>query len=302
MSTFQTLFSQDIGRMNWRTVLDSFFSAFNQFRTISFIDIIDILIVAYIIYRIMKLLKDTSAERLIKGIIILVGIMLLASMLHLTMISWLLQQALNVGLFAIVVVFQPELRRLLEQIGKGNFSRLIVPADAPDAVESMITATVSACADMSRTKTGALIVFERRERLGEIISTGTMVDAAPSAELIKNIFFKNSPLHDGAMIVRAGRVCAAGCVLPLSGNQSLSRDLGTRHRAAVGMSESADSVLVVVSEETGSISVAIGGMLKRHLSPDMLRKLLENELLDSEKQEKSRLAAIRDMWKGGAGK
>ena len=302
MSTFQTLFSQDIGRMNWRTVLDSFFSAFNQFRTISFIDIIDILIVAYIIYRIMKLLKDTSAERLIKGIIILVGIMLLASMLHLTMISWLLQQALNVGLFAIVVVFQPELRRLLEQIGKGNFSRLIVPADAPDEVESMITATVSACADMSRTKTGALIVFERRERLGEIISTGTAVDAAPSAELIKNIFFKNSPLHDGAMIVRAGRVCAAGCVLPLSGNQSLSRDLGTRHRAAVGMSESADSVLVVVSEETGSISVAIGGMLKRHLSPDMLRKLLENELLDSEKQEKSRLAAIRDMWKGGAGK
>ena len=302
MSTFHTLFSQDIGRLNWRTVLDSFFSAFNQFRTISFIDILDILIVAYIIYRVMKLLKDTSAERLIKGIIILVGIMLLASMLHLTMISWLLQQALNVGLFAIVVVFQPELRRLLEQIGKGNFSRLIVPADAPDEVESMITATVSACADRSRTKTGALIVFERRERLGEIISTGTMVDAAPSAELIKNIFFKNSPLHDGAMIVRAGRVCAAGCVLPLSGNQSLSRDLGTRHRAAVGMSESADSVLVVVSEETGSISVAIGGMLKRHLSPDMLRKLLENELLDSEKQEKSRLAAIRDMWKGGAGK
>ena len=302
MSTFHTLFSQDIGRLNWRTVLDSFFSAFNQFRTISFIDILDILIVAYIIYRVMKLLKDTSAERLIKGIIILVGIMLLASMLHLTMISWLLQQALNVGLFAIVVVFQPELRRLLEQIGKGNFSRLIVPADAPDEVESMITATVSACADMSRTKTGALIVFERRERLGEIISTGTMVDAAPSAELIKNIFFKNSPLHDCAMIVRAGRVCAAGCVLPLSGNQSLSRDLGTRHRAAVGMSESADSVLVVVSEETGSISVAIGGMLKRHLSPDMLRKLLENELLDSEKQEKSRLAAIRDMWKGGAGK
>ena len=302
MSTFHTLFSQDIGRLNWRTVLDSFFSAFNQFRTISFIDILDILIVAYIIYRVMKLLKDTSAERLVKGIIVLVGIMLLASMLHLTMISWLLQQALNVGLFAIVVVFQPELRRLLEQIGKGNFSRLIVPADAPDEVESMITATVSACADMSRTKTGALIVFERRERLGEIISTGTMVDAAPSAELIKNIFFKNSPLHDGAMIVRAGRVCAAGCVLPLSGNQSLSRDLGTRHRAAVGMSESADSVLVVVSEETGSISVAIGGMLKRHLSPDMLRKLLENELLDSEKQEKSRLAAIRDMWKGGAGK
>ena len=283
-------------------MISSFFSAFEQFRTMTPIDVVDILVVAYIIYRVMKLLKDTSAARLAKGILILVLIMLFASFLHLTMISWLLRNALSVGVFAVVVIFQPELRRLLEQIGKGNFSRLIVPADAPDEVESMITATVSACADMSRTKTGALIVFERRERLGEIISTGTMVDAAPSAELIKNILFKNSPLHDGAMIVRAGRVCAAGCVLPLSGNQSLSRDLGTRHRAAVGMSESADSVLVVVSEETGSISVAIGGMLKLHLSPDMLRKLLENELLDSEKQEKSRLAAIRDMWKGGAGK
>ena len=221
------------------------------------------------------------------------------------MISWLLRNALSVGVFAVVVIFQPELRRLLEQIGKGNLSRMLIPDTDPDVVESMIVATVSACADMSRTKTGALIVFERKERLGEIIATGTRVDAAPSAELIKNIFFKNSPLHDGAMIVRAGRVCAAGCVLPLSGNQGLSRDLGTRHRAAVGMSETADSVLVVVSEETGAISVAIGGMLKRHLSPEILQKMLESELLGDElrsKNDKSRIAAIRDKWKGGAGK
>ena len=231
--------------------------------------------------------------------------MLFASFLHLTMISWLLRNALSVGVFAVVVIFQPELRRLLEQIGKGNLSRMLIPDTDPDVVESMIVATVSACADMSRTKTGALIVFERKERLGEIIATGTRVDAAPSAELIKNIFFKNSPLHDGAMIVRAGRVCAAGCVLPLSGNQGLSRDLGTRHRAAVGMSETADSVLVVVSEETGAISVAIGGMLKRHLSPEILQKMLESELLGDElrsKNDKSRIAAIRDKWKGGAGK
>ena len=253
----------------------------------------------------MKLLKDTSAARLAKGILILVLIMLFASFLHLTMISWLLRNALSVGVFAVVVIFQPELRRLLEQIGKGNLSRMLIPDTDPDVVESMIVATVSACADMSRTKTGALIVFERKERLGEIIATGTRVDAAPSAELIKNIFFKNSPLHDGAMIVRAGRVCAAGCVLPLSGNQGLSRDLGTRHRAAVGMSETADSVLVVVSEETGAISVAIGGMLKRHLSPEILQKMLESELLGDElrnRNEKSRIAAIRDKWKGGAGK
>lgn len=269
------------------------------------IDVVDILVVAYIIYRVMKLLKDTSAARLAKGILILVFIMLFASFLHLTMISWLLRNALSVGVFAVVVIFQPELRRLLEQIGKGNLSRMLIPDTDPDVVESMIVATVSACADMSRTKTGALIVFERKERLGEIIATGTRVDAAPSAELIKNIFFKNSPLHDGAMIVRAGRVCAAGCVLPLSGNQGLSRDLGTRHRAAVGMSETADSVLVVVSEETGAISVAIGGMLKRHLSPEILQKMLESELLGDElrsKNDKSRIAAIRDKWKGGAGK
>ena len=276
---------------------------FDQFRTMSPIDVVDILIVAYIIYRVMKLLKDTSAARLAKGILILVLIMLFASVLHLTMISWLLRNALGVGAFAMVVIFQPELRRLLEQIGKGNLSRMLIPDTDPDVVESMIESTVSACADMAKTKTGALIVFERKERLGEIISTGTMVDAEPSPELIKNIFFKNSPLHDGAMIVRGGRVCAAGCVLPLSGNQGLSRDLGTRHRAAVGMSESADSVLVVVSEETGSISVAIGGMLKRHLTPEVLRKMLESELLGGDiGAEKSRIAAIRDKWKGGAGK
>ena len=269
------------------------------------IDVVDILVVAYIIYRVMKLLKDTSAARLAKGILILVLIMLFASFLHLTMISWLLRNALSVGVFAVVVIFQPELRRLLEQIGKGNLSRMLIPDTDPNVVESMIVATVSACADMSRTKTGALIVFERKERLGEIIATGTRVDAAPSAELIKNIFFKNSPLHDGAMIVRAGRVCAAGCVLPLSGNQGLSRDLGTRHRAAVGMSETADSVLVVVSEETGAIYVALGGMLKRQLSPEILQKMLESELLGDElrnRNEKSRIAAIRDKWKGGAGK
>ena len=203
MGALQNVFSPNL---SWRTMISSFFSAFDQFRTMTPIDVVDILVVAYIIYRVMKLLKDTSAARLAKGILILVLIMLFASFLHLTMISWLLRNALSVGVFAVVVIFQPELRRLLEQIGKGNLSRMLIPDTDPDVVESMIVATVSACADMSRTKTGALIVFERKERLGEIIATGTRVDAAPSAELIKNIFFKNSPLHDGAMIVRAGRV------------------------------------------------------------------------------------------------
>ena len=194
MGALQNVFSPNL---SWRTMISSFFSAFDQFRTMTPIDVVDILVVAYIIYRVMKLLKDTSAARLAKGILILVLIMLFASFLRLTMISWLLRNALSVGVFAVVVIFQPELRRLLEQIGKGNLSRMLIPDTDPNVVESMIVATVSACADMSRTKTGALIVFERKERLGEIIATGTRVDAAPSAELIKNIFFKNSPLHDG---------------------------------------------------------------------------------------------------------
>lgn len=273
--------------------------------TMRFSDIVDILIVAYLIYNIIMLIRKTNSFRLARGILLILIALWLSGVLKLTMFNRLLQKTVELGLIALVIIFQPELRRLLEQIGKGNLSRMLIPDTDPDVVESMIVATVSACADMSRTKTGALIVFERKERLGEIIATGTRVDAAPSAELIKNIFFKNSPLHDGAMIVRAGRVCAAGCVLPLSGNQGLSRDLGTRHRAAVGMSETADSVLVVVSEETGAISVAIGGMLKRHLSPEILQKMLESELLGDElrsKNDKSRIAAIRDKWKGGAGK
>ena len=283
-------------------LLSSLESGIASLQTAGIMDVVDVLIVAYIIYRMMKLLKDTSAARLAKGIIVLGLALLLSSWLGLTSISYILRTAVYYAPFVLVIIFQPELRRLLEQLGKGNLSRLLVPSDDPDEIEAAISATVSACADMSRTKTGVLIVFERKERLGEIIATGTMVDAEPSAELLKNIFFKNSPLHDGALIMRAGKICAAGCVLPLSGSQTLSRDLGTRHRAAVGMSESADSVLVVVSEETGAISVAIGGMLKRHLSPEVLRKVLEAELISDNKLDKKRISVLRNIWKGGAGK
>ena len=287
---------------NFDNVRNSIVNSFNAMKTAGPMDIIDVLIVAYILYRLMKLLKDTSAARLAKGVIWLLLIFLVASYAGLNTISFILRHSLSIGVTAAIVIFQPELRRLLEQLGKGNISGLLVSANDPDAAEAAIDATVAACADMSKTKTGVLIVFERKERLGEIIATGTIVDAAPSPELLKNIFFKNSPLHDGALIMREGRIHAAGCVLPLSGNQNLSRDLGTRHRAAVGMSESSDSVLVVVSEETGAISVAIGGMLKRHLSPEVLRKVLEAELITENKPDKKGISALRNIWKGGAGK
>ena len=299
MEAFQNFFNPTFQNFNLETLLHN---SYYMLQTVGIMDIVDILIVAYIIYRLMKLLKDTSAARLAKGVIWLLLIFLVASVAGLTTISFILQTSLGIGVTAAIVIFQPELRRLLEQLGKGNLSGLLTSANDPDAAEAAIDATVKACADMSRTKTGVLIVFERKERLGEIIATGTMVDAEPSAELLKNIFFKNSPLHDGALIMRDGRICAAGCVLPLSGNQNLSRDLGTRHRAAVGMSESSDSVLVVVSEETGAISVAIGGMLKRHLSPEILRKVLESELIADDKPDKKGISALRNIWKGGAGK
>ena len=246
------------------------------------IDVVDILVVAYIIYRVMKLLKDTSAARLAKGILILVLIMLFASFLHLTMISWLLRNALSVGVFAVVVIFQPELRRLLEQIGKGNLSRMLIPDTDPDVVESMIVATVSACADMSRTKTGALIVLERNTNLSEIVRTGTPVNSAVNLEVLGTIFYEGTPLHDGAAIIEDGRIKAAGCVLPLSNNLDLGKDMGTRHRACLGIAENSDAIAIVVSEETGIISMAKNGVLMRHFDRQTLYTRLVDEMIPKE--------------------
>lgn len=266
------------------------------FRMAGISDYIDIALVAYLIYRAMKLLRDTAAFRLAKGIFVLFLVMATANFFYLNTISWVFEQVMSYGLISAFIIFQPELRRMLEQLGKGSVTKILMGHEEEKGdVESMITAVVAACGSMSQTKTGALIVCERQEKLGEIVKTGTQVDAAPSPELIKNVFFHNSPLHDGAMIVRNGRVLAAGCVLPLSGSQNLSRDLGTRHRAAVGMSESSDAVLVVVSEETGGISVAIGGMLKRHLTPELLRKVLVSELMNEGGERKK--TAVLGKWK-----
>ncbi len=266
------------------------------FRMAGISDYIDIALVAYLIYRAMKLLRETAAFRLAKGIFVLFLVMATANFFYLNTISWVFEQVMSYGLISAFIIFQPELRRMLEQLGKGSVTKILMGHEEEKGdVESMITAVVAACGSMSQTKTGALIVCERQEKLGEIVKTGTQVDAAPSPELIKNVFFHNSPLHDGAMIVRNGRVLAAGCVLPLSGSQNLSRDLGTRHRAAVGMSESSDAVLVVVSEETGGISVAIGGMLKRHLTPELLRKVLVSELMNEGGERKK--TAVLGKWK-----
>lgn len=264
------------------------------FQKIAISDIIDILIVAFLIYKIISLLRGTSAERLVKGIVVIIIAMQVAKIAHLNTISYLIDSSLTLGLTALLIIFQPELRRILEQIGKGKMVSGLLPSreDGQSELEAAIVQVRKACEAMSRERIGALIVFERVEKLSEIVSNGTHIDAETSSELVRNIFYPKSPLHDGAMIEREGRILAAGCVLPLSGNQSLSRDLGTRHRAAVGMSETSDSVLVVVSEETGAISVAIGGMLKRHLTPETLEKILRAELMPADNDTKKKTHRI----------
>lgn len=188
---------------------------------------------------------------------------------------------LDVGILALIVLFQPEIRRILEQVGSSKL-RSFIPFAAKQqtsAIEGAIAQTVLACTEMSKSRTGVLIVFEREINLDEMVRTGTIVDAQVSNELLKNIFFVKAAMHDGAVIIRNGRLLAGGCMLPLSKNVNLSRDLGMRHRAGIGMSENSDAVVVIVSEETGAISVAIGGLLKRHLMPETLEKLLINELM-----------------------
>ena len=263
----------------------------------SITDIIDIAIVAFLVYHLIRFVKNTSAERLLKGVVILLAAQLIASRAYLNTISFVLEKTFYYGVIALLIVFQPELRRLLEQIGMGHVTRLLVRREnGQTEIDYAITQTVLACESMSWSRTGALMGFERMERLGEVTKTGTRIDAEPSAELIKNIFYPKSPLHDGAMILRDGRIHSAGCVLPLSKNLNLSRELGTRHRSAVGMSEVSDAVIVVVSEETGAISVAIGGMLKRQLDSETLRKILEAELITNtvdKKKKKSNLLAGR---------
>lgn len=242
-------------------------------------DYLDIAVVAFLIYRLLPLVRTPSTIRVARAVIVVVIIAALTDVMHLYTLSFIINQFLSIGLLALVVLFQPELRRMLDHLGSVKLTSIFgVNKPVQQEMDAVITQTVRACEAMGREKVGALIVFAREQRLEEYFKTGTQIDGQVSEQLIRNIFFKNSPLHDGAMIIRDGRVAAAGCVLPLSDSNRLSSDLGTRHRAGVGMSEASDAVVVIVSEETGTISVAVGGMLKRHLAPQTLDKLLHNEL------------------------
>ena len=258
----------------------------HQIQGVKITDILDILIVAFLIYKFFPLLKSTGTTRIAGVVVSLLVISWLTDFLDLHALSWILNQFLSVGLIAIIVLFQPELRRMIDHIGNMKWKKFLGHQKPEMEMIPVINQTVRACETMSKQKVGALIVFERDNRLDEHFKSGTVIDGQVSDQLLQNIFFPKAALHDGAMIVRNGRVAAAACVLPLSDSQRLSADLGTRHRAAVGMSEVSDAVVVVVSEETGAISVAVGGMLKRHLAPQTLERLLRQELCPDNETKK----------------
>ena len=259
-------------------------------------DYLDILLVALLIYLILPLLKAPSTMRIARAIAAVLLLASLTEILQLYTLSFILNQFLGIGLIALVILFQPELRRMLDRLGSVKFrSFLGKPAQEMDTV---IAQTVMACENMSRERVGALIVFARESRLDEYFKTGTQIDGQVSEQLLRNIFFPKASLHDGAMIIRDGRVAAAGCVLPLSDSNRLSADLGTRHRAGVGVSEVSDAVVIIVSEETGTISVAVGGMLKRHLAAKTLSRLLHQELCpEPSEQEKTLAVRLRQKLK-----
>lgn len=240
-------------------------------------DLIDISILAVVIYQLMKVIRETRAMQLLKGIALLLLMLLLSDWLNLTAINYILGNTVQVGVFAVVVIFQPELRNVLERVGRSKAGKLMdifSGANEGEKVLKVIDELCEAAENLSRTKTGALIVIERQTKLGDVIRTGSIINADMSAPLLENIFVPNTPLHDGAVIVRDDRIYVAGCLLPLTSNSNLSRELGTRHRAALGISEASDAMVIVVSEETGKISIAINGTLTRNLDRNSLNKAL----------------------------
>ena len=260
-------------------IIDSLRQGLGQIGSIRIMDIIDIAIVAVMFYFIISLIRQTQTMKVFGGILVIIVGMWFAGEIQLHTVNYLLRNFVQIGLLALVVLFQPEIRRFLERIGTGSSLTRLLGTSKIQVAETAITQTVLACTELSASRIGALIIFERDNRLDDVIQTGTIVDADTTAELLKNIFYPKAPLHDGAVIIRGGRIQAAGCMLPLSGNPNLSRELGMRHRADIGMSEASDALVVIVSEETGAISVAERGTLKRHLTKETFEKLLRNGLL-----------------------
>lgn len=262
-------------------------------KLISPADVIDILCVTVLFYYLYKFIRERRAGKLALGLILLFAIQFISQVAHMYVMQFLMQNLFQVGIITIVILFQPELRSVLEKVGAQPLKSLKSISEKDNSLTTqMIEEVAEALCDLSASKTGALMVFERTTKLGDMVLTGTVIDAYPAAFLIKNIFFNKAPMHDGAVIVRNNRLYAAGCLLPLSVNPDIIKDLGTRHRAAIGMSENSDALVLVVSEETGCISAALEGTLTRNYNRETLTELLKQQLLGNGEKSMTRLGRI----------
>lgn len=282
----------------WRFI-SGFFASYNWIS-----DTLDIILVALGIYFVIRLVRDSRAEQFIRGIVVVLLLYGVSRLLDLTTARYLLESVFANSLVLIIIVFQPEVRRALEQAGRARtgFARVFGIGSLDNAAQidqwnKAIKATAGAVEILQKEKMGALIVLERNTRLGEIVRSGTLLEAEPSASLISAVFYNKAPLHDGAMIIRDGKIYAAACILPLSENLQISRELGTRHRAGVGMSENSDAVVVILSEETGMISVAEGGELKRNFTPETLEKTLADRILWNQQETNVKSKRVRKQKK-----
>jgi diadenylate cyclase len=258
----------------------------NSLKALDIFSILDIIVVSYIFYKSYMLIKETRAVQLLKGILLILLLIPVSSLLKLTMLKWILEKTITIGVLSIIIIFQPEIRRALEHLGRSAFNDMHILEDE-EAMEKIVTEVAEAVESLANERTGALIVIENRTGLGEVIGTGTMLDAVVSSALLQNIFVVNTPLHDGATIIRNDRVVAAGCFLPLTSNDNISKSLGTRHRAAIGISENSDALTIIVSEETGTISLTVNGRLTRNYTKERLRDILIRILKSRQKKKLS---------------
>ncbi|CUQ25731.1 TIGR00159 family protein [Clostridium baratii] len=277
---------------------DFFIGALNSIKHISVWSIVDILVVSYIFYKGYMLIKETRAEQLLKGILLIVALIPISYLLKLDMLYFILNKTLTIGVLSVVIIFQPEIRRALEHLGRSAFDENHNISDVRQR-EVVVDEIVTAVENLAETKTGALIAIEQGTGLGEVLASGTIVDAVVSSALLENIFVVNTPLHDGATIIREDRIYASGCVLPLTNNNSINKKLGTRHRAGIGLSENSDALVIIVSEETGVISLAIGGRLTRNYDKEKLKKTLLSIMKSKDnKKVKSAGERVKSWIKG----
>ncbi|MCR4943552.1 MAG: diadenylate cyclase CdaA [Clostridium sp.] len=266
-------------------------------KNISVWSVVDILVVSYIFYKIYKLMQETRAEQLLKGLVLVLILLPISYVLKLNMLNFIINKTLTIGVLSVVIIFQPEIRRALEHLGRSAFEDIHNMPSGKDRVE-IVDEIVTAVENLAETKTGALIVIEQATGLGEILGSGTIIDAKVSSALLENIFVVNTPLHDGATIIRKDRIHASGCVLPLTNNNTINKKLGTRHRAALGLSENSDALIIVVSEETGVISLAVNGKLTRNYDKEKLKSILLKIMANREAKRVKTLGERVKTWIG----